>query len=432
MSDGNEVEPRSLPRSEHPISRRDIDKNALKVLYRLHNSGYLAYMVGGSVRDLMLGRKPKDFDVGTNARPNEVRRLFSNSRIIGRRFRLVHVYFHDGSTVEVSTFRRDPDPDEQRGEPGELLITSDNTYGTPREDAFRRDFTINALFYDVADFSVVDHVGGIEDLERRLVRVIGNPDVRFREDPVRMLRACEFAGRLGFGIEQKTQEAIERHRKEIEKASPARVTEEIVQLLKCGHAGAAMQWMLELGILEVLLPEAYAMLTAGARGLGDFGQLLPVIDRMVAEERPLTDISLLAALLLPKVMLRRYDIEALDQRPMSRAAIEIMVEEEIAPFLSRFTLSNVKAQQILQALIGFQRLCEPSWTTHQRVQIARKSFFDSALLLFEMLVEATGEGNEAFAAWQAAVRRRPALKAPAESDSRPRPRRRRRRRGPAL
>ncbi|HSF39559.1 MAG TPA: polynucleotide adenylyltransferase PcnB [Thermoanaerobaculia bacterium] len=433
MSDGNEVEPRSLPRSEHPISRRDIDKNALKVLYRLHNSGYLAYMVGGSVRDLMLGRKPKDFDVGTNARPNEVRRLFSNSRIIGRRFRLVHVYFHDGSTVEVSTFRRDPDPDEQRGEPGELLITSDNTYGTPREDAFRRDFTINALFYDVADFSVVDHVGGIEDLERRLVRVIGNPDVRFREDPVRMLRACEFAGRLGFGIEQKTQEAIERHRKEIEKASPARVTEEIVQLLKCGHAGAAMQWMLELGILEVLLPEAYAMLTAGARGLGDFGQLLPVIDRMVAEERPLTDISLLAALLLPKVMLRRYDIEALDQRPMSRAAIEAMVEEEIAPFLSRFTLSNVKAQQILQALIGFQRLCEPSWTTHQRVQIARKSFFDSALLLFEMLVEATGEGNEAFAAWQAAVRRRPALKAPAESDSRPRPpRRRRRRRGPAL
>ncbi|HKV07880.1 MAG TPA: polynucleotide adenylyltransferase PcnB [Thermoanaerobaculia bacterium] len=432
MSDGNEVEPRSLPRSEHPISRRDIDKNALKVLYRLHNSGYLAYMVGGSVRDLMLGRKPKDFDVGTNARPNEVRRLFSNSRIIGRRFRLVHVYFHDGSTVEVSTFRRDPDPEEQRGEPGELLITSDNTYGSPREDAFRRDFTINALFYDIADYSVIDHVGGIDDLERKLIRVIGNPDVRFREDPVRMLRACEFAGRLGFGIEQKTQEAIERHRKEIEKASPARVTEEIVQLLKCGHAGAAMQWMLELGLLEVLLPEAYAMLKAGKQGLGDFGQLLPVIDRMVAEERPLTDISLLSALLLPKVMLRRYDVEGMDQRPMSRSAIETLVEEEIAPFLSRFTLSNVKAQQILQALIGFQRLCEPSWTTHQRVQIARKSFFDHALLLFEMLVLATGEGHEAFAAWQAAARRRPSLKAPAESDARSRPRRRRRRRGPAL
>src|SRR5215210_3574671 len=209
-----EGEPRILPRSEHPISRRFIDKNALKVLYRLHNAGYKACLVGGSVRDLMLGRAPKDFDVGTNARLNEVRRLFSNSRIIGRRFRLVHVFYHDGGVVEVSTFRRDPDPEEQRGEPGELLITSDNAYGTPRQDAFRRDFTINALFYDIADYSVVDHVGGIQDLERKLVRVIGDPDVRFQEDPVRMLRACEFVGRLGFGIEARSQEGIHRQRKE--------------------------------------------------------------------------------------------------------------------------------------------------------------------------------------------------------------------------
>jgi poly(A) polymerase len=194
-----EGEPRILQRSEHPISRKAIDKNAVKVLYRLHNAGYKAYLVGGSVRDLMMGRTPKDFDVGTNARPNEVRRLFGNSRIIGRRFRLVHVFYHDGSVIEVSTFRRDPDPEEQRGEPGELLITSDNTYGTPRQDAFRRDFTINALFYSIADFTVRDHVGGIEDLERKLIRAIGDPDVRFQEDPVRMLRACEFAGRLGFG-----------------------------------------------------------------------------------------------------------------------------------------------------------------------------------------------------------------------------------------
>jgi poly(A) polymerase len=432
VSDVNEVEPRILPRSDHPISRRDIDKNAIKVLYRLHNAGYKAYLVGGSVRDLMVGRRPKDFDIGTDAKPNEVRRLFSNSRIIGRRFRLVHVFFHDGDTVEVSTFRRDPDPEEQRGEPGELLITSDNTWGTPRQDSFRRDFTINALFYNIADYTVVDHVGGIEDLERRLVRAIGDPGVRFQEDPVRMLRACEFAGRLGFGIETRTQEAIHHHRKELEKASPARVTEEIVQLLKCGHAGAAMQWMLELGLLEVLLPEAYAMLTAGERGLGDFGQILPVIDRMVAKERPLSDTGLLAGLLLPKVMLRRHDIEALDQRPMSRAAIDALVREEIEPFLARFTLSNLKAQQIHQALVGFQRLCEPQWKPHQRVQFARKSSFDDALLLFEMLVEATGEGHEALALWRAAAERRPPLKAPAEGEGRPsRPRRRRRRR-PAL
>lgn len=429
MSEANE-EPRIVPRSDHPLSRRDINTNALKVLYRLHNAGYLAYMVGGSVRDLMLGRSPKDFDVGTDAKPNEIRRLFSNSRIIGRRFRLVHVYFHDGSTVEVSTFRRNPDPEEQRSAPGELLITSDNTYGSPREDAFRRDFTINALFYNVADYSVIDWSGGIDDLDRKLIRAIGDPGVRFQEDPVRMLRACEFAGRLGFGIEQKTQEAIQDHRKELDKASPARVTEEIAQLLRCGRAGAAMQWMLELGLLEVILPEAYAMLTAGRRGMGEFGQILPVIDRMVAEGRQLSDSALLASVLLPKVMLRRDDVEALNQRPMSRSAIEVMVEEEISSFLSRFTVSNLKSQQITQALIGFQRMLEPVDKLSERVRLARRSWFNDALILFEILVEATGEGQEALAEWQAAARRRPPLKAPEDSEARPRPRRRRRRRAP--
>jgi poly(A) polymerase len=428
VSENVEAAPRILPRSEHPISRRDIDKNALKVLYRLHNAGYLAYLVGGSVRDLLMGRTPKDFDVGTNAKPNEIRRLFSNSRIIGRRFRLVHVFFHDGGVVEVSTFRRDPDPEEQRGEPGELLITSDNTYGTPRQDAFRRDFTVNALFYNVADYTVIDHVGGIDDLERKLIRAIGEPAVRFREDPVRMLRACEFAGRLGVGIEARTQEAIHQHARELAKASPARVTEEIIQLLKCGRAGAAMQWMLELDLLQVLLPEAYAMLSAGARGLGDFGQILPVIDRMVAEDRPLSDTGLLAALLLPKVMLTRLDVEASSGRPMRRAEIETMIQQEIAPFFARLTLSNLRSQQVYHALLGFQRLCEPISSPHERVKLARKPYFDDALLLFEVLVLATGEGQEALSAWQAAARRRPPLKAPTDTPARERPRRRRRRR----
>jgi poly(A) polymerase len=432
VSEDAELAPRIVPRSEHPISRGDIDKNAVKVLYRLHKAGYRAYLVGGGVRDLMLGRRPKDFDVGTDARPNEVRRLFGNSRIIGRRFRLVHVYFQDGDVVEVSTFRRDPEADEQAA-PGELLITSDNTYGTPRQDAFRRDFTINSLFYNIADFTVIDYTGGIEDLERKLVRAIGDPGVRFREDPVRMLRACEFAGRLGFSIEVRTQEAIHQHRRELEKASPARITEEIVQLLRCGHAGAAMQWMLELGLLEVLLPEAYAMLAADERGLGDFGQILPVIDRLVTSGRELPDTALLAALLLPKVMLRRDDVEAIDQRPMSRAAIEELVDEETSPLLARFTVSNVKSQQIRHALVGFFRLCEPRWSMAERVRFTRRTFFSGALLLFELLVLATGEGREALAEWQEAARRRvppPVAAAPAAAAAqRPRIRRRRRRRG---
>jgi poly(A) polymerase len=281
---------------------------------------------------------------------------------------------------------------------------------------------------------VIDYVGGIEDLERRLIRAIGEPGVRFQEDPVRMLRACEFAGRLGFGIEQRTQEAIYAYRKELEKASPARVTEEVAQLLRCGHAGAAMQWMLELGLLEVILPEAYAMLTARSRGLGELNQILPVIDTLVAEERELPDTALLAALLLPKVLLRRDDIEAQQRRPMARAAIEALIQAEIEPFLQRFTLSNLKAQQIFQALLGFQRLCEPGWRFHDRVRLARKSFFPSALLLFEMLVRATGQGEEVLAQWEAA--RHPAAAALAvsgresagEGAARARNRRRRRRR----
>jgi len=428
VSDAQEVEPRILPRSDHPISRKHISRNATKVLYRLNHAGYRAYMVGGSVRDLMLGREPKDFDVATDARPNEIRRLFSNSRIIGRRFRLVHVYFHEGDTVEVSTFRRNPEPDEQAAPAGELLITSDNTYGTPLQDAFRRDFTINALFYNIADYSVIDYVEGIEDLDRKLVRTIGDPDVRFREDPVRMLRACEFAGRLGFGIESRTQEAIHRHRKELDKASPARVTEEIAQLLRCGHAGAAMQWMLDLGLLEVLLPEAYAMLTAGAHGLREFGQILPVIDGLVAAGRELTDTGLLAALLLPKVLLKRYDVEAFDRRPMRRSALETLIQEEVAPFLARFTVSNLKSQQIIQALIGFQRLCEPKGKPGERARLARRPYFPDALLLFEILVRATGEGGEALADWQAAARRVAEKRDPAEAEVKTRPARHRRRR----
>ena len=209
---------------------------------------------------------------------------------------------------------------------------------------------------------MIDHVGGIEDLDRKLIRAIGDPGLRFREDPVRMLRACEFAGRMGFGIETRTQEAIHRHSKELEKASPARVTEEIIQLLKCGRAGAAMQWMLELELLPVLLPEAYAMLTAGARGLGDFGQILPVIDRMVAQDRPLSDTGLLAALLLPKMMLRRMDIEAQDGPADEPAGDRGDDPGGAGAFFARLTLSNLRSQQVFHALLGFQRLCEPNAT----------------------------------------------------------------------
>lgn len=429
MSRATEPEPVVRPRPEHPISRSEISENTLKVLYRLNKKGYKGYLVGGGVRDLMLGRKPKDFDIATDARPDEIRRLFRNSRIIGRRFRLAHVFFR-GEIVEVATFRREPDPEEQGGSDEDLLITSDNTYGTPRQDAFRRDFTVNALFYDIDDFSVVDYVGGLEDLDRRMIRCIGEPGIRFQEDPVRMMRACEFAGRLGFGIDDATQEGIEVHRRELEKASPARVTDEIVQLLGCGHSASAFHWMHELGLLEVLLPEAYAMVASGDQSPDEFGQLLPAVDEMVAEGRELTDIALLAGLMLPNVLLRRYDIEGIDQRPMSRTALAAMVAKMVAPSFDRFTLSKDRALRVERALTGFLRLCEPGWSAAERVRFARRPFFTDALTLFEAMTRATGDGQEPLAVWRRAAEK---VGAGGRDDGdgdggRPRRRKRRRRR----
>lgn len=412
------ISPRIVPRSEHAVSRGRIQKEALKVLYRLQEAGYLAYMVGGSVRDLLLGRQPKDFDIATDAKPQEVRRVFRNARIIGRRFRLVHILFGE-VVVEVSTFRsepRAPGPaagaraaDAGAGREPELLITSDNNFGTAVEDAFRRDFTVNALFYNIADFSILDYVGGMEDLEQNLLRTIGDPRVRFREDPVRMLRACELAGRLDFTIEASSQAAIHELRQELTKASPARVSEELVALLRCGSAGKAMQWMLDLGVLEVLLPEAYAMVQASERGLGDFGRILPTLDRKIAGGRLASDGGMLAALLLPSVLLRRYDIEILARKALRREQLAALVDEVSEPFLKRFALSRVRSQQTTDALKGFLRLCEPHRTAGERHHAVTKAWFPDALWLFELLAEATAEGFEELAQWQAAARRRPVL-----------------------
>ena len=425
----DEIPPCVIARPDHPISRKLISSGAVKVLYRLKNSGYKAYLCGGAVRDLMLGGHPKDFDVCTDAEPKDLRRLFRNARIIGRRFRLAHVIFQDG-VVEVSTFRRTPDPDEQKGRPGDPLITSDNAFGTPREDAFRRDFTVNALFYNVADFSVIDYVGGTADLSNGLIRVIGDPDLRFREDPVRMLRACEFAGRLGFTIESGTQEAIQRHSTDLRRAAAPRLTEELMQLLKCGHAGAAMQWMLELGLLDVLLPEVGAMVAAAERGAGNFSGILPTLDQLTAAGREIPDAVLLSSVLLPQVMLRRFEYESESGRWMEMRAYLEVARETMESFLQRFSLANFKRTLVMHVLEGFHRLCRQGWTPAQRVRFASKSYFDDSLMLFEILTLATGEGHEALEHWQAARRQRPRRPQPhveVKRRRRRRPRRHRRR-----
>lgn len=406
-----------------------IDEDALKVLYRLNKGGFQGYMVGGSVRDLMLGRRPKDFDVSTDARPPEIRRLFRNARIIGRRFRLAHILFRD-NVIELSTFRREPDPEEQASGPGDRLITSDNTFGTPAEDAFRRDFTINALFYDIADFSVVDYVGGIEDLDRGLVRVIGDPDVRFQEDPVRIMRACEFAGRLGFTIETETQLAIKRNVACLRKGAPARLSEEVLQLLRCGAAGASVQWMLELGVLEVLLPEALAMIRAQQAGAGDFSRILPTLDAMVAEGRTIPDPALLAALLLPEVMLNRFAYERKHGRWMPLSAFQATRQTLLAPFFERFAFANHKRSALGHVLDGFHRLCDDCWTPAKRRRFAGTANFAGSLLLFEIMVRATGHGDERLESWRAVALQR-GRRAETRGERHPRSRSRRggRRRG---
>lgn len=236
------------------IPKNKLNVDALWVVRRLRAKGYEAYLTGGCVRDLLLSRKPKDFDVATSAHPNQVRSTFRNCRIIGHRFRLAHIYFAGNKVVETATFRANP-LDALGDLPEDLLVTHDNVFGTAEQDARRRDLTINGLFYDPIDEKVIDFVGGIDDLRARVVRTIGDPDIRFREDPVRILRAIKFATRLDFRIEEKTYQAMHNHADKILRCAPARLLEELVRILRSGHAMRGLSLCDEVGILDMLIPE---------------------------------------------------------------------------------------------------------------------------------------------------------------------------------
>ena len=261
------AEPTIIPRDQHSLSRKQIDPDALKVLYRLRQHEYIVYLVGGSVRDLLLDRRPKDFDIGTSAHPYQVKRLFRNCWIIGRRFRLAHVKFGT-KTIEVATFRRlakpgdVPDGEEIAAEAQAAAgangpIHRDNTFGTPEEDAFRRDFTINALFYDIATFAIIDYVGGLQDLRAGLVRCIGDPDERFTEDPVRMMRAIALAARLDFQIDLPILEAIARQHQQIALSAPPRLIEEYYKILRAGSSERAFRGLAAARLLEPISAELH-------------------------------------------------------------------------------------------------------------------------------------------------------------------------------
>ncbi|HVQ28746.1 MAG TPA: polynucleotide adenylyltransferase PcnB, partial [Vicinamibacteria bacterium] len=304
------VAPRILSRAEHIISRTNIDPDALKVLYRLRNNGFVAYLVGGGVRDLLLERQPKDFDISTSAHPAQVKKLFRNCFVVGRRFRLCHVRF-GRKVIEVSTFRSQAEPEE-----GDTLIRRDNTFGTPEQDAFRRDFTVNALFYVIATFSVIDWVGGLADLREKVISAIGDPGVRLREDPVRMLRAVALAARLGFKIDRDCEEAIRALRGEIVRSSPARILEEIFKILRQGRARETFLELHRHGLLAYLFPEAARALEAERAPLLESLTRLDAYRAAGGTVESLTNALLLGTLLVPLgVPLRRVPGVVARRRP---------------------------------------------------------------------------------------------------------------------
>ena len=287
-----------IPRSGHSVSRDDISENALKVLYRLKNAGYKSYLVGGGVRDLLLKTRPKDFDVVTDARPEQIRELFRNCKLIGRRFRLAHIRFGN-ETIEVSTFRTSHHVSDKdyRSEQGRII--RDNVYGDIDEDVWRRDFTVNALFYNIQDFSLVDYTGGLEDIEKRQLRLIGNPSERYREDPVRMLRAVRFAVKLGFTLHPLTEQNIHVHENLLESIPPARLYEEFLKLFMGGYALSTYQELQRFGLLKYLFPQALSSPGNGADIDNEkfIQQVMINTDTRINENRIVNPAFIVAALL---------------------------------------------------------------------------------------------------------------------------------------
>jgi len=398
-----------LPRAQHGISRKQIDEDSLKVLYRLHRNGHLAYLVGGSVRDLLLGRQPKDFDIGTDATPDQIQRLFRNCFLIGKRFRLAHIRFAGNKVIEVATFRRQPDEEELPDDPDDHFHFVQNVFGTAREDAFRRDFTINALFYNIADFSIIDYVGGLEDLDQRIIRVIGDPEVRFTEDPVRMLRALEFAVRLDFHLDEGILRGITKKKELLATAAPARVREEIMELFRHKVAGPVLRQCRELGMLPHLL--------AGYQGTDESIDLLSRVDNRTLNGVPIDESFAIAALFLRRFMdncppsPEVHITEALHQ-----------ANEIIIPHCRYFSIAQGIRHQARELLVGCFRLARGRGIRGER-RFLHHPLTPVSLELFRLWSEVRHELLPLVKEWQKAIQ------APAQNKkSGRRPARRRRRR----
>ena len=413
------VAPVIFSRADHPISRTLIDDDALKVLYRLRKFNHTAYLVGGGVRDLLLQRAPKDFDIGTSAHPHEIKRIFRNCWIIGRRFRLAHVKFGP-KTIEVATFRKQVPLDDKAPESSDITkesdnqtsenssvprqaIRRDNTFGTPEEDAFRRDFTINGLFYDISTFAIIDYVGGVEDLQKKILRCIGEPNERFVEDPVRMLRAVAFAARLDFRIDTPIRDAIKNNHAEIKNASPARLIEELYKLLRSGVSTKAFKGLSKNGLLHHIAPEVEQK--KSVRLWRSLDALDAYRKRFTGGPDTLTNAVLLGSLMTP--------VQTLDLTPRRRD------DRSIGLTLGELPLARKDVDRLRRALALQPRLTDPKLPARAVRGILTRPSFPDALTWLTI----HGNDPDAVSRWKELAAKGP----------RPRPekkRRRRRRRAP--
>ena len=316
----NNIQPTIIPRNEHSISRDAINRNALKVLYRLHSAGYGAYLVGGCVRDLLFGYRPKDFDIATDALPEDIRKLFKNCRLIGKRFRLAHIIFGK-EIIEVATFRTHHEKaHEQHGKKSHHgMIIRDNVYGTLEDDVWRRDFTINALYYNIADFSVVDYVGGMDDIKNKLLRIIGDPEQRFLEDPVRLLRAVRFLGKLNIHVSPETEKLLNQLSHLLQHVSPARLFQEVLKLFQEGATAPTFQLLQKYHLFEQLFPQTADVLNQPeTRKLLD--EALTSTDARAHEGKTVSPAFLLAVFLWRPVLQHALQLQA--ENLPSYAALE--------------------------------------------------------------------------------------------------------------
>jgi poly(A) polymerase len=384
-----------LPRSEHPISRKAIDPDALKVLYRLSNHGYVAYLVGGGVRDLLLGRQPKDFDVATSAHPGEVKKLFRNCRIIGKRFRLAHVLFQNNKIVEVSTFRTKSEF--QLGDMPLEPVKRENTFGTPEEDAGRRDFTINSLFYDIKTFAVIDHVGGVEDLEHHRIRTIGDPEIRIREDPVRMLRAVKFAGRLGFEIDPALRESIGTLAAEIHKSPPPRILEEFRRMLVEGASAKCIDLLHVTGLLDVLLPRLEEILEEEPSRDSLFWKCLQAVDGW-AEARERFSLAVLLSILFLHPL---SAMQVLDLGQSGRQSAKMPgLDAPIRSLLGGLQVPR-KDFEKMRLFLGVQsKFFQAGKRGFLQKSFLKKAYIGEALDVFETLLRAEGKDLKTVHKWR--------------------------------